>query len=142
VGGIIQGYWEEIQAQPTPGTISEAGLGPANTSKRLAARFYQLKAGHCLTGNTSRGRRSSPPLSTGDAFTGPETLEHPFKCCPRWKRQQEILWAEVRRETGKGKGLFKIRDHFADERCSQAILDLLATTDVGKLAPKPAEEDV
>jgi hypothetical protein len=30
----------------------------------------------------------------------------------------------------------------ADERCSRAVLDFLATTDVGKLAPAPAEEDV
>jgi hypothetical protein len=48
----------------------------------------------------------------------------------------------VRRETGRGKDWLKIRDLFADERCSQAILDFLAvTTDVGRLVPKPAEED-
>jgi hypothetical protein len=53
----------------------------------------------------------------------------------------ENPWAEVRRETGRGKDQLKIRDLFADERCSQAILDFLATTDLGRLAPKPAEED-
>jgi hypothetical protein len=60
---------------------------------------------------------------------------------PALKCQQKTPWAEVRRETGRGKDRFKIRDLFADERCSQAILDFLATTDVGRLAPKPAEED-
>jgi hypothetical protein len=40
----------------------------------------------------------------------------------------------VRRETGRGKDRFRLRDLFADERCSQAILDFLATTDVGRLA--------
>jgi hypothetical protein len=44
-------------------------------------------------------------------------------------------------ETERGKDRFRIRDLFADERCSQAILDFLTTTDVGRLAPKPAEED-
>jgi len=34
-------------------------------------------------------------------------------------------------ETGRGKGRFRICDPFADERCSQALLDSLATTDVG-----------
>jgi hypothetical protein len=48
----------------------------------------------------------------------------------------------VPRETGRGKDRLKTRDLFADERCSQAIVDFLATTGVGRLAPKPVEEDV
>jgi hypothetical protein len=32
-------------------------------------------------------------------------------------------------------------DLLADERCSRAVLDFLATTDVGRLAPPPTEED-
>jgi len=40
---------------------------------------------------------------------------------------------------GRGKDRFKIRDLLADGRCSQAVLDFLSTTDVGRLAP--AEED-
>ena len=67
--------------------------------------------------------------------------EHLFKCCPRWRRQQKTLWTEVRRETGRGKDRLKIWDLFAGERCSQATLDFLATTDVGRLAPKQAEDD-
>ena len=30
---------------------------------------------------------------------------------------------------------WKIRDLLADERCSQAVLDFLSTTDVGRLVP-------
>jgi hypothetical protein len=37
--------------------------------------------------------------------------------------------AEVRRE---GENRFKIRDLFADERCTRAILDFLRTTKVGR----------
>jgi hypothetical protein len=44
-------------------------------------------------------------------------------------------------EAGRCQDRFGIRDLFADERCSQAILDPLTTTHVGRLAPKPAEEN-
>jgi hypothetical protein len=53
----------------------------------------------------------------------------------------EPPWAEVRRGTGSGKDRFKIWDLFADERCSQANLNFLATTDMGRLAPRLTEED-
>jgi hypothetical protein len=41
------------------------------------------------------------------------------------------MWPEVRKGTGRGKDRFRIRDHFADERCSQALLHFLSTADVG-----------
>ena len=50
-----------------------------------------------------------------------------------------ILWAEVLKETGRRKHRFTVRDLLADGRCSQAVLDSLSTTDVGRLVP--AEED-
>jgi hypothetical protein len=34
-----------------------------------------------------------------------------------------------------------VRDLLADERCSRAVLDFLATTDVGRRVPAPAEEN-
>jgi len=40
---------------------------------------------------------------------------------------RRTLWTEARRETGRAKDRFRIRDLFADERCSQAILDFLST---------------
>jgi len=58
---------------------------------------------------------------------------------PEWKPQQKILWAEVKKETGKWKDWWKVRDLLADGRCSQAVLDFLVTTDVGKQVP--GEED-
>jgi len=45
----------------------------------------------------------------------------------------------VRKETGRGKDRWKIRDRLADERCGQAVLDFLSTTGVGRRVP--AEED-
>jgi len=50
-----------------------------------------------------------------------------------WKSQQKILWATVLEETKKlpgptrGRDRTKIAELFADDRCSQAILDFLAT---------------
>ena len=41
----------------------------------------------------------------------------------------------------RGEDRTKIAELFANERCSQAILDFLATTDVGRTAGLPAAED-
>ena len=76
-----------------------------------------------------------------------QTREHMFKNCPQWKSQQKTLWAAVLEETKKlpgptrGRGRTKIAELFADERCSQAILDFLATTGVGRKAGPPVAEE-
>ena len=68
-----------------------------------------------------------------------------FKNCPQWKSQQKTLWATVLEETKKLPGptrdRTKISELFADERCSQAILDYLVTTDVGRTAGAPVAEE-
>jgi len=62
-----------------------------------------------------------------------QTREH-LKNCPEWKSQQKILWTTVLEETTSrkpGAGTApRPPELFADERCSQAILEFLATTDV------------
>jgi len=68
-----------------------------------------------------------------------QTREHLFRVCPEWEAQQKILWAGVQKKTGRWKSRWKIRDLLADERCSRAVLDSLASTDVAKRVP--AEED-
>jgi len=52
-----------------------------------------------------------------------------------------VLWKEVWKEMGRGRRRFPIRDLLADDRCSRAVLDFLSSTDVGRLAPAPVEED-
>jgi hypothetical protein len=47
-----------------------------------------------------------------------------LQALPHWKARQMILWAEARKETGRGKDRFKIRELLA-------VLDVLSTTDVG-----------
>jgi hypothetical protein len=114
----------------------------AGSSKRLASRFYQLKTGHCLTGQHLHRTKSRPNPQCWWCTSVTQTRDHLFKECAEWKGQQKTLWAEVRKETGKGKNRWKVRDLLADERCSRAVLDFLATTDVGRrVLPAPAEED-
>jgi hypothetical protein len=104
----------------------------AGAPKRLAARWYQLKTGHCLTGQYLEWTKNRDSAKCGWCPCKKQTREHLFKNCPRWKLQQKTLWAEVRRETGKGRTRFKMRDLFADERCTQPILAFLRTTKVGR----------
>jgi len=60
------------------------------------------------------------------------TCEHLFRECPEWKPQQKILWAEVKKETGRWKDRRKVRDLLADGRCSRAVLDFLSAADVAR----------
>jgi len=113
----------------------------ANSTKRLASRFYQLKTGHCLTGqylNWTKNR-STPQCWWCRYRTQPR--DHLFKECPEWKPQQKILWAEVKKETGRRKDQWKVRDLLADGRCSRAVLDFLSSTDVGRRVPAEAEDN-
>jgi len=51
--------------------------------------------------------------------------------------QQKIMWAEIRKKTGRGKNRFTIRENFADKRCTGAVLDFLRTTRVGARTGPP-----
>ena len=111
----------------------------AESTKRIASRFYQIKTGHCLTGQYLNWTKKRATPQCWWCQYPHQTREHLFKECPEWKAQQKILWAEVRKETGRWKSRWKIRDLLADERCGRAVLDFLSTTDVGMWVP--AEED-
>jgi hypothetical protein len=113
----------------------------AGSSKRHASRFYQLKTGRCLTGQYLKWTKSQPTAQCWWCSYRMQTREHCFKACPAWKEQQNTLWVEVRKETGRGKSHWKVRDLLVDERCSRAVLNFLSTTDVGRRVPTPAEED-
>jgi len=111
----------------------------AGSTKRLASRFYQLKTGHCLTGRYLNWTKNPPTPQWRWSRYRTQTRDHPFEECPEWKSQQKILWAEVKKKTGRWKDWWKVRDLLADGRCCRAVLDFPATTDVGKRVP--AEED-
>jgi hypothetical protein len=114
----------------------------AGSSKRLASRFYQLKTGHALTGQHLHRTKSRPTPQCWWCVSGVQTRDHLFKECAEWTGQQRILWAEVRKETGKWKSRWKVQDLLADERCNRAVLDCVSTSDVGRLAPALVGKDV
>jgi hypothetical protein len=113
----------------------------AGSTKRAASRFYQLKTGHCLTGQYLCWTKNRATAECWWCRCKMMTREHVFKNCPEWKEQQRVLWKEVWKEAGRGKSRFKIRDLLADGRCSRAVLDFLASTDVGRLVPNPEVEE-
>jgi len=47
----------------------------------------------------------------------------------------------VLKETKRRKSRWTVRDLLADERCGQAVLDFLSSTDVGRLVPPLKEGD-
>jgi len=97
-----------------------------------------MKTGHCLSEQHTSGRRTAPLLSAGGAGVR-RRRGTTFKVCPEWKAQQKVLWAEVRKESGRRKYRFTIRDLLVDGRCSRSVLVFLSTMEVGGLGP--AEED-
>jgi len=103
------------KSQRPDGTVS-------GSTKRLALRFYQVKTGHCLP---SSGQRAGPPRSAGGAGTSFRLGSISSRSARSGRPQQKILWAEVRKEIGKWKSQWKVRDLLADGRCSRAVLDFL-----------------
>ena len=110
----------------------------AKAKKRLASRFYQMKTGHCLTGQYLAWTTRRPDATCWWCQYKIQTREHLFKNRPQWKSQQKILWATVLETTRKLPGPTQSRDRtniaelLADQRCSQEILTFIATTDVGR----------
>jgi len=112
----------------------------ANSTKRLASRFHQLKTGGARIGQYLHWAKVRPDAQCWWCKCPSQTRDHLFKVCPEWKVLQKVLWAEVQKETGRWKSRWKIRDLLADKRCGKAVLDFLTATDVGRLVP-PVEED-
>ena len=77
------------------------------STKRLVSRFYQMKTGHCLSGqylHYLHWTKNQPTPQCWWCGYRIQTREHLFKERPEWKAQQKILWAEVRKEeTGSGR---------------------------------------
>jgi hypothetical protein len=62
-------------------------------------------------------------------------LEHHFRHCGRWKHQQQELWKRVGKATGWKPGRCRqvqISELFSMEICDNAVINILAATDIGK----------
>ena len=73
----------------------------AGSTKRLTSRFYQIKTGHCLTGQYLHWTKNRATPQCWWCRYRTQTQDHLFKECPKWKPQQAILWAKVRKATGR-----------------------------------------
>jgi len=104
----------------------------AGSTKRRASRFYQLKTGHCLTGQYLNWTKNRLTPQCWWCWHRTQTRDHLFKEYPEWKLQQKILWAEVKKQAWRWKDRWKVRDLLADGRRSRAVLDFLATADEGR----------
>jgi len=111
----------------------------ANSNKRLASRYRQLKTGHARTRQYLHWAKVRPDAQCWWCKCPSQTRDHLFKVCPEWKAQQKIPWAEVLKGTKRWKSRWTVRDLLADRRCGRAVLDFLSSTDVGILVP-PLEE--
>ena len=69
-----------------------------------------------------------------------------FKNCPQWKSQQKTLGDSPRNNPKASwphpdPDRTNIAELLADQRCSQAVLTFLATTDVGPTSGPPAADE-
>ena len=108
---------------------------PAKAPKRVAARYYQLKTGHALTAIHMKRIKRQENDQCWWCFRSKQTREHLLKHCTPWRAQQKAMWAKVEKVTKRRKGRWKMAELFADERCSEAVLEFLRTTDVGRKVP-------
>ena len=69
----------------------------AKANKRQAARFYQFKTGHCLTGQYLTWTTRRPDATCWWCQYSTQTREHLFKNCPQWKCQQKTCGRPSRR---------------------------------------------
>jgi hypothetical protein len=115
---------------------------PAKASKAVSSRYYQLRTGHALIGPYLKkiGKRASDTCWWCDRGVK-QSREHLFKSCKKWKSQQAIQWAEVRKKTKKRKGQVQISELFVEEKCSPAVLDFLRSTGVGRTVPREDGEN-
>jgi len=131
-GRISRKKYKMPSSQRPDGTV-------AGSTKRLASRFYQLKTGHARTGEYLHWTKARQTAQCWWCPQPKQTREHLLKGCPRWRKQQKVLWKEVWEETGRGRFWWKAHELFAEPRCSEAVLRFLMATDVGKIV-LPAEE--
>jgi hypothetical protein len=70
--------------------------------------------------------------------------DHLFKWCKRWTREQKRLWvdrqegeegyASVEKVLKKPKISLPLSLHFTEEKCTQALLDFLLVSEVGRIS--------
>jgi hypothetical protein len=109
---------------------------PMASAKSLATQFYRLKCGHAPTAacvHWFAHRNDDKCLWCGGSVA--QMLEHHFHHCGRWIHQQQELWKKVGMATGWKPGRCRqvqISELFSMEICDNAVINIVAATDIGK----------
>jgi hypothetical protein len=115
--------------------------------KSLASRYYQLLTGHAITASylSEKIKKTDSDRCWWCDSYKKQTRHHLFVECDKWKPQQKVLWRKVGKELGwKHPKIVRISDLFGDERATEAVLQFLRDTDVGKprkIVPPASEDD-
>ena len=112
----------------------------AGRTKRLASRFDQLKTGHYRTEQYLHWTKYRSTAQCWWCKCPRQARDHLLKRCPRWKNKQKTLWEEVWKDAGRGRWQWKAHELFAEQSCSQTVLDFLSVTEVGKTVPAQERE--
>ena len=118
--------------RPPPGGKMRKDL--RGVRKELASRYYQLLSGHAATATHLRrmGQVSSDECwwcGSGER----QTRLHLFSRCRRWTPEIRELWRRVNAECGGNPRALSVRRLFGDPQATEAVLDFLRSTGVGRL---------
>jgi hypothetical protein len=113
------------------------------TEKSTAQIFCQLKVGHALIGpHLKRIKKAEDDKCWWCTRKVAQSREHLFKHCKHWRQPQNALWQAVTEASGRGKSNTSMKDLFGDRRCSEAVIQFLRSTEVGRrFRERGLEED-
>jgi hypothetical protein len=113
------------------------------TEKSTVQIFYQLKVGHALIGpHLKRIKKVEDDKCWWCTPEVAQSREHLFKHCKHWRKPQNALWQAVKEASGRGKSNTSMKDLFGDRRCSEAVIQFLRSTEVGRrFRERGLEED-
>jgi len=101
---MVARQWSKARITPAKYKIPEQQRPDrtvAGSSKRSAARFYQLRSGHALTGQYLKWTKSRPSARCEWCRYQCQSRDHLLKNCPEWKTQQKAMWEKFKKETGR-----------------------------------------
>jgi hypothetical protein len=108
----------------------------AAAPKKIASRYYQLKAGHAAIGTFLKRTNARDSEACQGCQAPKESVHHLLFECREWRRQREGLYKALRE--AKVALPSRAEDHpegrlLGDQRASKALLQFLRDTRVGCL---------
>jgi len=128
-------------------------MNPAlkNATKREAGVFWQMSCGHALTGDYLANKiRKTESDTCWHCNTGKQmSRSHLIERCPAFKEERKQLRSDIqrafqaearRKKKPRWKGRAPVREMFAKECLTEAVMDFLRATKIGRTG-RPPEED-